>query len=187
MGDLVSISDAAKMLSTPTEKLTRSSLSRYVTRYADALNPVTEGRKRLVDIEILERHRQENVNIETPAVAPEIAPASDPELTAKRRRAEADASLKEIELERALGSLCPVSEVEAAAREAVSILTSKEANVVAETAEAMAAKLGVDAPVLRSHLKEMARRLRVELAAALIGRVETITGQADHLETKTKQ
>jgi len=187
MGELVSITEAAKRLSEPGNKLTRSSLSRYVTRYADALSPVKQGRTTKIDFDVLEQHRRENVNVEEAAAPAPASPAADIEMSARRRKASAEAELKELDLEQRLGTVCPVSEVRGAAREAVSILTSKEGQVVAELAEVMAAKLGVDAPVLRPHLKEMARRLRIEFAVALLERVDVVTGTNDPTETRTKQ
>jgi hypothetical protein len=51
-----------------------STLSRYVSKYANALDPQRDGRETTVDFEALIQHRSENIN--RAASSPSLAPAA---------------------------------------------------------------------------------------------------------------
>ncbi|RVU13152.1 hypothetical protein [Methylobacterium oryzihabitans] len=154
--DLVSISELHRRLTADGVAINRSTLSRYITRYADALNPVIHGRDTLVSYAAVVRHRAENINL--PAAAPTGRPSyEEPRRNgaAKARKEEADAGLRELELAKARGQLTATTEVVEAAREAVSALTQAFDLALADTAERLAAATGHDARAIRPHLRKL--------------------------------
>ena len=171
MAVLVSITEAARRLSTDEGRpLDRSTLSRYVNRYVAALAPQGRGRQVLVDYDLLRRHRAENLNISAPSPPAEAtaAPAvQGPSARDSRaRKEEADAQLRELELERQLGSVCPVDEVQRAAAAAVALMQAASERAVRDHAEIIARALGVDARVIRPHLKRFGSELSRAFAEA---------------------
>lgn len=149
--DLVSISELHRRLTEAGQKANRSSLSRYVTRYADALQPVRQGRDTLVSYSAFVQHRGENINVadERPYAVSKQGAA------AKARKEEADAGLREIELAKAKNLLTPTAEVAAAGREAVGALSAAFDLALQDTAERLAAATGADARIIRPHLRKL--------------------------------
>lgn len=154
--DLVSISELHRKLTADGVAINRSSLSRYITRYAEDLNPVVQGRDTLVSYAAVVRHRAENTNLDS-ALPARRSSYEGPRRTgaAKARREEADASLREIALAKARGELTPTAEVVEAAREAVSAMTQAFDLALADTAERISAETGRDARVIRPHLRKL--------------------------------
>lgn len=174
--ELVSISEAARQLAASGDRVDRSTLSRYVQRHADALNPKRKGKSTLVSVDALRRHRAENIHLDVEQAAagtpPTAAPVSGDEPASwKQRRDRANAMREEIELERMLGTLCPVSEVQRAGQDTAQIMIASEDLIVREMSEKIARALGVEVRVLRPHVKEFGRRLREAMADALVAQL----------------
>lgn len=169
----VSIAEAARRLTAEGDAVERSTLSRYVTRYADALRPARSGRDTLVDFEALRRHRRENIALPARLERADAEPYREARSAhaAKHRKEEADATLREIELERALGTVCPVSEVERAAQDAVAILAAEEDRQVTRFADLCARATGADSRVVRKFMRELMHSTRATFAAALLARI----------------
>lgn len=121
----VSVSKAAEIVSEAEgQKVDRSTLSRYVTRYASEFSPRREGRETLIDVNALLEHRQINIRVERGSAEP--YKAATKVSSSKERRGEVQLRLDEIELEREeekraqeRGQLVPVDEVAAAADAAI--------------------------------------------------------------------
>ena len=58
----VSLKRARELLAERGDLVGQSALSRYVTQYADALDPQKDGRETTIDFETLIQHRSENIN-----------------------------------------------------------------------------------------------------------------------------
>lgn len=153
--DLVSISELHRQLLERGESINRSTLSRYITRYADALHPVTQGRDTLVSMAAYLRHRIENVNVPERRSTPEASASPKAKTAAKGRREEAEAGLKEIELAKAQNLLTPTAEVATAGREAIAALTAAFDLAVQDIADRIARDTGAEARVIRPHLRKL--------------------------------
>ena len=70
----VNLRRARELLAERGDRVGQSTLSRYVAKYADALDPQKDGRETTIDFETLVKHRSENIN--RAASAPSSAPAS---------------------------------------------------------------------------------------------------------------
>ncbi|ACL55636.1 hypothetical protein [Methylobacterium nodulans] len=153
--DLVSISELHRRLTADGVTINRSTLSRYVTRYADALNPVSQGRDTLVSYSAFVRHRAENINL--PAGATPARSYEEPRrnAAAKARKEEADAALREIELAKARNQLTSTAQVAEAAREAMTALSAAFDLAVADCAERLAAQPSHDPRTIRPHLRKL--------------------------------
>lgn len=175
--DLLSISELHRRLLAGGEKINRSTLSRYVTRYADALNPVVQGRDTLVSFEAFTRHRTENINVadKRPARRDDYA-SSKAASSSKARKEEADAGLKEIELAKAQNLLTPSAEVATAGREAISALNAAFDLAVQDTADRLAGATGADARVIRPHLRKLKEVAIESFRQKLLGSLPTGEG-----------
>ncbi len=119
----VSLRRARELLAERGDRIEQSTLSRYVSKYADAIDPQRDGRETTVDFEALAKHRSENINRTEPAAS---SPAST---SIKRGRADESAlniraqrQMRELEIAERIGALTPTREVRSAAAEAVSAL-----------------------------------------------------------------
>ena len=146
----------------------QSALSRYVTKYADALDPQKDGRETTIDFEVLANHRSENIN-RGEAASPSQAPVE-----IKRGRADeaarnirAQRELRELELDERRGVLVRVAKVE----DALATAGEKIVRIIdqlpmdADDLATAIAKGGVQA--LRVALKEIARRMCAGIADSL--------------------
>lgn len=70
----VNLRRARELLAERGDRVGQPALSRYISKYADALDPQRDGRETTVDFETLAQHRGENIN--RAASAPSSAPAS---------------------------------------------------------------------------------------------------------------
>jgi hypothetical protein len=120
----VNLRRARELLAERGDRVEQSTLSRYVSKYADALDPRRDGRELTIDFEALIQHRGENIN--RAASAPSSAPAS---VSISKGRANeaalnirAQRQMRELEIAERIGALTPTREVRAAAAEAMSAL-----------------------------------------------------------------
>ena len=171
----VNLSRARELLSERGDRIGQPALSRYVAKYADALDPQRDGRETTVDFEILALHRTQNVN--RAASAPSSAPAS---ISISKGRAHeaslnirAQRTMREIDIAERIGALTPTREVRAAAAEAMSALRNSFALVLNDSAAAIANAFNIEPRLVRPYLKAFeknglqafARVLEKDLAA----------------------
>jgi hypothetical protein len=120
----VNLRRARELLAERGDRVGQPALSRYVSKYADALDPQRDGRELTINFEALIQHRSENIN--RAASAPSSAPAS---ISISKGRANeaalnirAQRQMRELEIAERIGALTPTREVRAAAAEALSAL-----------------------------------------------------------------
>ncbi|TBW33366.1 hypothetical protein EYW49_20620 [Siculibacillus lacustris] len=156
MHGTVSLTRAAELLTEAGDPVTRSTLSRYVKQHGDALAPSTVGRETVVDYEDLAAHRAENIRLAAKPAPTQKADSSRSEEAAGNLRAQR--RLRELELGEREGHLTLRREVEEAAVVAVSSLRNAFSLAVADTSEAIAATVGVEARLIRPHLRAFERK-----------------------------
>ncbi|ACB96728.1 hypothetical protein [Beijerinckia indica] len=150
---LVTISKAAELLTAAGDAVVRSSLSRYVTKYADALNPKKMKAGTVIDFELLVKHRKENIRVEDKKQYDQARGRADEAALNIR----AQRQLREIEIGSRLGGLTPTSEVQKAAHEAVAAMRSAFALAVNDAAAAIADATGADLRMIQPHLRAFER------------------------------
>jgi hypothetical protein len=165
----VNLRRARELLAEMGDRIGQPSLSRYVSKYADALDPQRDGRELTINFETLAKHRGENIN--RAATAPSSSPASmsisKDRASESARNIKAQRELRELDLDQRRGVLVRVAKVEdalAAAGEKIVRIVDQLPMDADDLATAVA-KGGVAA--LRLALKEIARRQRTAIADAL--------------------
>jgi hypothetical protein len=166
----VNLARAREMLAESGDIVGQSSLSRYVTKYADDLEPQRDGRELTVDFETLANHRRENISRteSAPASAPASIPISKGRANEAALNIQAQRRLRELELSSRLGELTPTREVRAAAAEAMSALRNAFALALNDTAAVIANVCGVEPRVVRPHLKAFEKKGLDAFARALV-------------------
>jgi len=166
----VNLRRARELLAERGDVVDQSTLSRYVTKYADDLNPIRDGRETTIDFETLVLHRHENIN--RAASAPSSAPAS---VSISKGRANeaalnirAQRQMRELEIAERIGALTPTREVRAAAAEAMSALRNAFALALNDSAAVIANVCGVEPRVVRPHLKAFEKKGLDAFARALV-------------------
>lgn len=169
--DLVSISELTRRLKAKGIRIDRSTVSRYVTRHADALNPVQQGKEALVSEAAFLAHRGENINIadERPYQAPKAG------AVAKARREQADAELREIELGKTKLLLTPTSEVTEAAAEAIGAMNAAFDMALQKTAERLGSGFGLETRLVRPYLRGLRETALEEFRRTLVNALRTAT------------
>ncbi|MEZ5901658.1 MAG: hypothetical protein R3D51_19435 [Hyphomicrobiaceae bacterium] len=150
---LVSITEAAARLTAAGDAIDRSTLSRYVSRYAAALNPSKLGRETVVEFEKLRQHRTQNIRLESKPLVRTIAKSDS-----QARKLDADARIRELDLAEREGKITLKSEVAEAARTAIAELRAALDAAVNDTAEQIAHALGGEPRLIRPALRKMAAR-----------------------------
>lgn len=165
----ISITEAAERLTKAGDRVTRSSLSRYLAQHTDALRTKREGRSNLVDYVLLRQHRRENVRlavsegaapVET-ATKPDVKPSGElqgTKVTGSARKALADAEMRELDLAERRKALTPTAEVDRAGRDAVALMRSAFERAVESEAAALSVKYGWDERTIRLALKTFAKK-----------------------------
>ena len=154
----VSLSEAVERLAELGDDVKISTLSRYVTKYADAIQPKKRGKELVLDFEVLVSHRRENINLAQPpgqTAAQKIAGSRSDEAAQNIR---AQRLLRELDLAERAGTLTPTCEVEEAAHAAVGMLRGAFGLALNDTAEAIAALTGVEARLIRPHLRAFEKK-----------------------------
>ena len=158
------------MLAELGDRIGQPALSRYVTKYADALDPQKDGRETTIDFEVLAKHRSENIN--RSASAPSSSPASVS--ISKGRAHEASLNIKaqrqirELDIAERIGALTPTSEVRAAAAEAMSALRNAFALSLNDSAAGIAHAFNLEPRLVRPHLKAFEKKGLDAFARALV-------------------
>jgi hypothetical protein len=158
------------MLAESGDLVGQSSLSRYVAKYADDLEPQRDGRELTINFEALLQHRAENIS--RASTAPSSAPA--PVSVSKGRAHEASLNIRaqrtirELDIAERTGALTPTREVRAAAAEAMSALRNAFALALNDSASVIANACGVEPRVVRAHLKAFEKSGLDAFARALV-------------------
>jgi hypothetical protein len=166
--DWISITEAAERLSKAGDVVTRSTLSRYLSKHTDALSTRKSGRETQVDYVQLRAHRAENIRIENVSApvstspAPSIAPTLPTKGTGTQnhgaaRKAMADAELRELDLAQRRKQVTPTGEVDRAGRDAIALMNSAFERAVESEAASLSVKYGWDERTTRLALKKFAR------------------------------
>ncbi|HEY1942795.1 MAG TPA: hypothetical protein VGH40_11790 [Roseiarcus sp.] len=153
----VGLTRAIGLLAARGDPIKLSTLSRYVAKYADALNPETRGKRTVVDFETLAEHRSQNVNREaTTAARPSSKAVGRADEAALNIRAQRQ--MRELELAERIGAVTPTREVQDAAASAVSALKNAFALALNDTADVISKVANVEARIVRPHLRAFERR-----------------------------
>lgn len=152
MHGLVSLTAAADLLAEAGDQVERSSLSRYVTKHADALNPQKQGRETVVEFELLAAHRRENIRLASTLSPKPFAPTQTraDEAAANLR---AQRRLRELDLGQREGDLTLRAEVEDAAHSSIIAMKGAFSLALNDTADSLAALTGTEARLIRPHLR----------------------------------
>jgi hypothetical protein len=151
----VNLARARELLAERGDLVGQSSLSRYVSKYSDVLDPQRDGRELTINFEALVQHRGENIN--RAATAPSSSPASVSVSKGRAHEASlnirAQRQMRELELAERIGALTPTREVRAAAAEAVAALRNAFALSLNDSASAIAGAFNLEARLVRPYLK----------------------------------
>jgi hypothetical protein len=165
----VNLRRARELLAERGDLVGQSALSRYVTKYADALDPQKDGRETTIDFEPLAKHRSENVN------RTELAASSPASTSIKRGRADeaalnirAQRQMRELEIAERIGALTPTREVQAAAVAAIAALRNAFALALNDSASGLANAFNLEARLVRPHLKAFEKNGLDAFARALL-------------------
>jgi hypothetical protein len=150
---VISITAAAEAL-----HIERSTLSRYISRHADALNPVRQGRDTLVDLDLLRAHRAENIRLDPapPPAGPRSFSASRVDEAAHKLRVQRQ--IGEFDLAERLAKVVPRIEVDDAAIAAVSALRNAFELALDEAAISLSTLTRVEPRILRPTLRAFMNR-----------------------------
>jgi hypothetical protein len=166
----VSLRRAREMLAESGDRVGQPALSRYVAKYADALDPQRDGRETTINFEALAKHRGENIN--RAATAPSSSPAS---ISLSKGRAHeaslnirAQRQMRELEIAERIGALTPTREVRAAAAEAMSALRNAFALSLNDSAAALAHAFNLEPRLVRPYLKSFEKTGLDAFARALV-------------------
>jgi hypothetical protein len=166
-GEWISITEAAARLSAAGDHVDRSTLSRYVTQYAEALPTRREGKSNLVKFGTLVEHRSQNIRLrKAPLPTQPAAKPNARQLNHFRgtqsdglaRKVNAEAEIKEMDLAERRGELTPTAEVDQAGRDAVALMQAAFDRAVETEAAALSVRYGWEERVARIALKGFARR-----------------------------
>jgi hypothetical protein len=168
----VNLARARELLAESGDLVGQSSLSRYVAKYADDIEPQRDGRELTVDFETLANHRAENIS--RAATAPSSPPASTASTSVSKGRAHeaslnirAQRQIRELELASRLGELTPTREVRAAAAEAMAALRNAFALSLNDSAAALAQAFNLEPRLVRPFLKRFEKNGLDAFARAL--------------------
>lgn len=152
------ISDVAAALTAIGDRVERSTLSRYISKWG--IETRKKGRSTLVQFTIVRDHRRENMRLDTNAnVVSEAVnhsgnnPRSSVELTGAQRKSLASAQREEMALARDMGTLIPAAEIEQAMRDAFAMLRAGFEKSIETTAADANLKYGFDERQVRQILK----------------------------------
>jgi hypothetical protein len=166
----VNLRRARELLVERGDRIGQPALSRYVSKYADALDPQRDGRETTINFEALVQHRSENIN--RAASAPSSAPAS---VSISKGRANeaalnirAQRQMRELEIAERVGALTPTREVRAAAAEAVSALRNAFALSLNDSAAALAHAFNIEPRLVRPYLRTFEKNGLNAFARALV-------------------
>ncbi len=177
----VSLKRARELLHERGDMVAVATLSRYVSKYCDALDPKKQGREVFIDFDALVHHRASNVNMgvrgrpqaQRPA-PPSATPAIASETTQRGRADEAalniraQRQMRELEIAERIGALTPTREVRAAAAEAMSALRNAFALSLNDSAAALAHAFNLEPGLVRPYFKAFEKNGLEAFARALV-------------------
>lgn len=181
----VSLKRARELLHERGDMVAVATLSRYVSKYCDALDPRKQGREVFIDFDALVQHRASNINMGVrgrpqaqPPATPSATPAEIATITSEstqRGRADeaalnirAQRQMRELEIAERIGTLTPTREVRDAAAEAVSALRNAFALSLNDAASALANAFNLEPRLVRPYLKAFEKSGLDAFARALI-------------------
>jgi hypothetical protein len=181
----VNLRRARELLAERGDRVGQPALSRYVAKYADALDPQRDGRELTINFEALLQHRGENIN--RTAAAPSVLPTPS---VSKGRAHEASLNIRaqrqmrELEIAERIGALTPTREVRAAAAEALSALRNAFALSRNDSAAALAHAFNLEPRLVRPYLKTFSASgldafARALLEKDLVAELEPADGRVD--------
>lgn len=165
----ISITDAAERLTKAGDAVTRSTLSRYLSKHKAALSSRKNGRETQIDYVRLKAHRSENIRIENnspmsygsaspiPSKTGNAEERTPSPVTGPARKSLAEAEIKELELAKIRRKITPTSEVDKAGRDAIALMLSAFERAVDSEAASLSVKYGWDERTIRLALKSFAR------------------------------
>lgn len=168
-GEWISITEAAARLTNAGDPVDRSTLSRYLTQYSEALPTRREGRSNLVEFGTLEAHRADNIRLRRPTPVTKAAGAqrghirqpsriAGSQSDGLARKVNAEAEIKEMDLAERRGNLTPTSEVDQAGRDAIALMLAAFDRAVETEAATLSVRYGWEERVTRIALKTFAKR-----------------------------
>lgn len=165
-GEWLSITEAAARLSDDGDPVDRSTLSRYLTQYAEALPTRREGKSNLVEYGALVEHRGENIRLRKASVPARKAASGAQQPSRFRgtqsdglaRKVNAEAEIKEMDLAKRRGELTPTAEVDQAGRDAIALMLAAFDRAVETEAATLSVRYGWDERITRIALKSFAKR-----------------------------
>lgn len=171
----VSISQAATIVSEKEgQRVDRSTLSRYVKRYATDITQRREGRETLIDVNALIAHRGINIRVERATTAPfkedvKVASSKERKGEIDVRRAEIELEREERELARERGEIIQVAELAAAAEAAIKAFSAALDEAESDAADDIARRTRSEARHVRPGLRTLKRSALEAFSRALSG------------------
>ena len=166
----MSLRRARELLAERGDRVEQSTLSRYVSKYADALDPQRDGRETTINFEALAQHRSENINRApaAPSSAPALVSISKGRASEAALNIRAQRQMRELEIAERIGALTPTREVRAAAAEAMSALRNAFALSLNDSAAALAHSFNLEPGLVRPHLKAFEKKGLEAFVRALV-------------------
>jgi len=176
----VNLKRARELLSERGDVVDQSTLSRYVSKYADDLDPRKDGRETTVDFETLIEHRAENLRAAaTPSSSSASAPVSKGRANEAALNIRAQRQMRELDIAERTGALTPTRDVQAAAPEAMSALRNAFALSLNDSAAALAHAFNLEPRLVRPYLKAFEKVGLDAFARALVAESEPVDARVD--------
>lgn len=181
----VTLKRARELLHERGDMVAVATLSRYVSKYCDALDPRKQGREVFIDFDALVQHRASNINMGVrgrpqaqrparPSAAPTELATITNESTQRGRADEAalniraQRQMRELEIAERIGALTPTREVREAAVAAVAALRNSFALALNDSAATLANDFNLEARLVRPHFKRFEKLGLDAFARALV-------------------
>jgi hypothetical protein len=164
----VNLRRARELLAERGDRVEQSTLSRYVSKYADALEHRRDGRETTIDFESLANHCGENVNRTAASSTTSVQSVRRGRADEAALNIRAQRQMRELEIAERIGALTPTREVRSAAAEAVSALRNAFALALNDSASALANAFNLEPRLVRPHLKAFEKNGLGAFARALL-------------------
>ena len=164
----VNLRRARELLAERGDRVEQSTLSRYVSKYADALEHRRDGRETTIDFKSLANHCGENVNRTAASSTTSVQSVRRGRADEAALNIRAQRQMRELEIAERIGALTPTREVRSAAAEAVSALRNAFALALNDSASALANAFNLEPRLVRPHLKAFEKNGLGAFARALL-------------------
>ena len=164
----VNLRRARELLAERGDRVEQSTLSRYVSKYADALEHRRDGRETTIDFKSLANHCGENVNRTAASSTTSVQSVRRGRADEAALNIRAQRQMRELEIAERIGALTPTCEVRSAAAEAVSALRNAFALALNDSASALANAFNLEPRLVRPHLKAFEKNGLGAFARALL-------------------